>query len=53
LGLTISEVVLAYLLSQTFPVFPIIGCRTLDQLHDSLNAHDKRLTPARVASLEI
>lgn len=42
-GMTISEVVLAYLLSQPFAVFPILGCRTLNQLHDSVSAHDKRL----------
>lgn len=51
-GLAISEVVLAYLLSQPFAVFPIIGCRTLAQLQDTLSAHDKRLTPAQVAFLE-
>lgn len=51
IGMTISEVVLAYLLSQPFAVFPIIGCRTLDQLRDTLSAHDKRLTPAQVAFL--
>lgn len=51
-GMTISEVVLAYLLSQPFAVFPIIGCRTLDQLRDTLTAHDKRLSPAQVAVLD-
>ena len=50
-GMTITEVVLAYLLSQPFPVFPILGCKTLDQLRDSLSAHDKRLTPAQVAEV--
>jgi aryl-alcohol dehydrogenase-like predicted oxidoreductase len=33
-------------------VFPIIGCRTLDQLRDTLTAHDKRLSPAQVAVLD-
>lgn len=51
-GMTISEIVLAYLLSQPFTVFPIIGCRTLDQLNDTLTAHDKRLTPAQITFLE-
>lgn len=51
-GMSISEVVLAYLLSQPFAVFPIIGCRNLDQLRDTLTAHDKRLTPAQVRFLE-
>jgi aryl-alcohol dehydrogenase-like predicted oxidoreductase len=35
-GLTMTQVVLGYLLAQPFPTFPIIGCRPLDQLHDSL-----------------
>jgi aryl-alcohol dehydrogenase-like predicted oxidoreductase len=51
-GMTISEVVLAWLLSQSFAVFPIIGCRTFDQLRDTLTAHDKRLTPAQVTFLD-
>jgi aryl-alcohol dehydrogenase-like predicted oxidoreductase len=51
-GMTISEVVLAYLLSQPFAVIPIIGCRNLDQLRDTLTAHDKRLSPAQVAVLD-
>jgi aryl-alcohol dehydrogenase-like predicted oxidoreductase len=51
-GMTISEVALASLLSQPFAVFPIIGCRTLDQLRDTLTAHDKRLSPAQLALLE-
>ncbi len=50
--MTISEVVLAYLLSQPFGVFPILGCRTLNQLHDSTSAHDKQLTPDQVRDLE-
>lgn len=51
-GMTISEVVLAYLLSQPFVVFPIVGCRNLDQLRDTLNAHDKHLPPAQLAFLK-
>lgn len=51
-SMTISEVVLAYLLSQPFAVFPIIGCRTLAQLRDTLTAHDKCLTPAQIGFLE-
>jgi aryl-alcohol dehydrogenase-like predicted oxidoreductase len=33
-----AQIVLSYLLSQPFPVFPIIGCRTLEQLETSLQA---------------
>jgi aryl-alcohol dehydrogenase-like predicted oxidoreductase len=51
-GMTISEVVLAYLLSQPFAVFSIVGCRNLSQLRDTLSAHDKRLSPAQLAFLD-
>ncbi len=33
-----AQIVLSYLLAQPFPVFPIIGCRTLEQLDVSLQA---------------
>ena len=35
-SVSISSVVLSYLTSQPFPVIPIIGARTTDQLQDSL-----------------
>ncbi len=50
-GFSVTEVVLAYLLSQPFPVFPILGCRTLAQLHDSVRAHNKRLTQVQLREL--
>jgi aryl-alcohol dehydrogenase-like predicted oxidoreductase len=37
-GLSITQIVLGYLLSQPFTTIPIIGSHTLDQLHDSLTA---------------
>lgn len=40
-GMSMTDVVLAYLLAQPFPVFPIIGCRSVAQLHDSLRASDR------------
>ena len=43
LGWTPTQVALAYLRAQPFPVFPIIGSRTLDQLHDSMAAGDLTL----------
>ena len=43
LGWSPTVVVLAYLRAQPFPVFPIIGPRTLDQLEDSLPAGDLTL----------
>ena len=49
---TPNEVALAYLLSQPFPVFPIVGCRTVEQVRASCAAHDMRLTPAEIAFLD-
>ena len=45
-GLTTTQVTLGYLLSQPFPTFPIVGCRNLDYLKDTLTAVDVRLSPA-------
>lgn len=42
-NLTISQIVLAYLYSYNFTTIPIIGCRNIEQLNDSLKAVDKRL----------
>lgn len=50
-GMTVSQVVLAYLLSQPFPTFPIIGCRNLHQLRDSLTAADVTLSVDQVTRL--
>jgi aryl-alcohol dehydrogenase-like predicted oxidoreductase len=51
-GLTITQVVLGYLLSMPFPVFPIIGSHTLDQLADSLSAGDIQISPEQIKFLE-
>ncbi|GAA4856487.1 aldo/keto reductase [Paenibacillus vulneris] len=40
LHLSMSQVALGYLLAHPFPVFPISGCRTLDQLNDTCAAGD-------------
>jgi aryl-alcohol dehydrogenase-like predicted oxidoreductase len=37
-GLTLTQIILGYLLSQPFTTIPIIGSHTLAQLHDSLSA---------------
>ncbi len=47
-----SAIVLAYLWSRPFPVVPIIGCRTLAQLEDSVAALPVRLSAIDVARLE-
>ena len=51
-GLSITQIVLAYLISQPFPTIPIIGCRTPEQLGDSLQAVGILLTPAQIEYLE-
>lgn len=52
-GLTITQIVLAYLRSQPFPTVPVVGCRTPEQLADSLQAAGCRLlSPAQVDYLE-
>ena len=52
LGKKPIHVALAYCLCQDFPVLPIIGPLTLDELDNSLEALDIALTPADVAWLE-
>ena len=49
--LTTSQVVLGYLLSQPFAVFPIVGCQNLNQLQDSLSAAEVKLSVGEVAQL--
>jgi aryl-alcohol dehydrogenase-like predicted oxidoreductase len=51
-GLSVTQVVLGYLLSQPFTSVPIVGCRTVEQLRDSLTAADVRLDADQVRYLE-
>jgi len=51
-GLSITQVVLGYLQSQPFPTISIVGCRTVEQLRDSLTAAGVRLEPEQVRYLE-
>ncbi len=43
-GLSITQVVLGYLLAQPFPTYPIIGPKRVEQLIDSLSAVEASLT---------
>ncbi|WP_407572075.1 aldo/keto reductase [Deinococcus altitudinis] len=52
LGWTPTQVALAYLRAQPFPVFPIIGPRTPEQLADSLPAGELMLDAETAAWLE-
>lgn len=51
-GLSVTQMVLGYLLSQPFPVVPIIGPRTAAQLENSLSASEVKLSAEQVAALE-
>lgn len=53
LGRTAHEVALAYLWSQTFPAVAIIGPRHLEQLRESLQAADLRLSDEDMAFVEV
>jgi aryl-alcohol dehydrogenase-like predicted oxidoreductase len=44
--------VLAWLFTRDIPVLPIVGCRTLEQLADSIEAAGLRLDPAVEARLD-
>lgn len=52
IGLSATQIVLGYLLSQPFPVVPIIGPKTAAQLEDSLSASEVKLSAEQVAVLE-
>jgi aryl-alcohol dehydrogenase-like predicted oxidoreductase len=39
-GFTMTQVVLGFLLSQPFSTIPIMGCKTVEQLNDSMGAAD-------------
>lgn len=51
-GLTLTQLVLGYLLSQPFPTIPVFSARSLSQLEDTLTAAEVRLTPEQVNFLE-
>jgi aryl-alcohol dehydrogenase-like predicted oxidoreductase len=46
-GLSVSQLVLAWLQSQSFPVVPIVGCQSLAQLDDSIRAAGLTVTEAQ------
>ncbi len=51
-GLTITQIVLGYLIGQPFAVIPIVGCKNQEQLRDTLTAGDIRLSPEQIRFLE-
>lgn len=48
---TPAQIALAYLLCQPIVTMPVIGCRTLEQLQDSVRASEIRLSPEEVDTL--
>lgn len=51
-GYTLSQVVLGYLTNHPFPVFPLVGPKTLADLEDSLTSVDAKLSAEDLAYLE-
>ncbi len=51
-GLSLTQVVLGYLLSQPFPVRPIVGPKRVDQLSDCLTAVGVHLEQAEIAFIQ-
>lgn len=51
LGRSGTEIALAYLTSQPFATFPIVGCRTRQQLEESVSAGDLQLDAGTVRYL--
>lgn len=52
LSVSINQIVLSYLLSQSFPSFSVIGTRTIEQLQDSMGAAQISLTAEQLEYLE-
>jgi aryl-alcohol dehydrogenase-like predicted oxidoreductase len=52
LGVPVSHLVLAWLLAHEMPVLPIVGCRTVAQLDDTIAAAGLRLDAAARARLD-
>jgi aryl-alcohol dehydrogenase-like predicted oxidoreductase len=50
-GVTANQIALGYLLSQPFPVFPIIGTGSLEHLRDAMGAIAVRLSEEECAGL--
>lgn len=50
-SLSVTQIVLGYLISQPFPTIPIVGCQNMEQLADSLSAGDVQLSAEQVKFL--
>jgi len=52
LGVTVTDLVLLYLLEQDIPTIPIVGCHTQDQLTQSMAAAGKHIDKATLKRIE-
>jgi aryl-alcohol dehydrogenase-like predicted oxidoreductase len=52
-GRTLAQIALAYVLSTTMNVFPLVGCRTPAEFAENAAAVTTRLSPAEVAWLDL
>jgi len=52
LKLSVSQIVLGYLTNQPFPVFPLIGPKTLPDLRESISNVGATLSQAALSYLE-
>ncbi|QWU16850.1 Predicted oxidoreductase [Paenibacillus sophorae] len=52
LNVSISSIVLSYLISQPFTVIPVIGTSSFGQIEEALESLEVRLTPSQVKYLE-
>jgi aryl-alcohol dehydrogenase-like predicted oxidoreductase len=53
LGCTANQVALAWVLAQPYPVYAVIGPRTVEQLHEAVGALDVSLTDDEVRWLDL
>jgi len=53
IGCTANQVALAWVLAQPYPVFAVIGPRTIEQLHEAVGALDVSLTGDEVRWLDL
>ena len=50
-SITVTQAVLGFLLSQPFTTVPIVGCKSPQQLRDSMGAMDVRLTAEELSAI--
>ena len=53
MSVTVTQIALAYILNQPLNIFPLVGCRTVEEFQDNLGALDVKLTQGQIAWLEL